>query len=460
MSETFSIPILLAIGLGVIAVVAVIAVMLRRPAMPAELAEGLVAMRENQSRLAGQLDQIGRSQDTHALAISGQEKVLADRLNEHREALSRAIGDHKVELSDRLAEQQRTVAREINEQRTALADRMAAQEKAIAEAVIALNDRLSQQQQAVAKEISDQRTLLAERLGGQEKVLAEAIAALKSGMTETLTKSTSDTLTSLSGMGERLAVIDKAQETITALSEQVTGLQNLLGNKQARGAFAESQLMALISDVLSPSEYTVQHTLSNKTRVDCLLKLADPPGPVGVDSKFPLEAFRRLRSTDAQEDQKAAAKQFVTDVLKHVRDIAEKYIIPGETADSALLFVPSEAVYATLHVEFPAVIEEAFQRRVWIVSPTTMMAILNTMRAISRDARMRQEARTIQQHVAVLGTDVRRLSERVENLKRHFNQAQDDVRQIDISTDKIGKQADRIADVRLDDPVPAIVPPA
>ena len=313
-------------------------------------------------------------------------------------------------------------------------------------------DQIGRDQQAQAMALSAQEAALADRLAAQERALSAAVDTLKERLDARLASAAQATLESLGKVGERLAVIDQAQRTIAALSEQVTGLQTLLGNKQARGAFAEAQLMALVRDVLAPSEYAEQHTLSNGTRVDCLLKLPDPPGPVGVDSKFPLEAFRRLRSAEAEADRKAAERQFAADVLKHVRDIAAKYILPGETADSALLFVPSEAVYATLHAEFPAVIEEAFRRRVWIVSPTTMMAILNTMRAVARDARMRREARTIQYHVERLADDVRRLAERVEQLKRHFGQAQEDVRQIAISTEKIERQAERIAEVRLDDP--------
>jgi len=313
-------------------------------------------------------------------------------------------------------------------------------------------DQIGRDQQAQAMALSAQEAALADRLAAQERALSAAVDTLKERLDARLASAAQATLESLGKVGERLAVIDQAQRTIAALSEQVTGLQTLLGNKQARGAFAEAQLMALVRDVLAPSEYAEQHTLSNGTRVDCLLKLPDPPGPVGVDSKFPLEAFRRLRSAEAEADRKAAERQFAADVLKHVRDIAAKYILPGETADSALLFVPSEAVYATLHAEFPAVIEEAFRRRVWIVSPTTMMAILNTMRAVARDARMRREARTIQYHVERLADDVRRLAERVEQLKRHFGQAQEDIRQIAISTEKIERQAERIAEVRLDDP--------
>lgn len=380
-------PVTLLLGVALAAMAAVLVVMLlRRPAVPPELAAALQAFRDQQARLEGRLDQIGRDQQAQAAAITAQETALATRLGE-------------------------------------------------------------------------QATALAERLAAQERALAASFDALKAQLNATLSGSAQETLKSLGTLGERLAVIDSAQKTIEALASQVTGLQNILANKQARGAFGEAQLEALVRDVLAPSDYAFQHTLSNGTRVDCLLRLADPPGPIGVDSKFPLEAFRRLRDAETEADRAAAARQFRADVLKHVRDVGAKYIIAEETADGALLFVPSEAIYATLHAEFEDVVDEAFKARVWIVSPTTMMAILNTMRAVMRDVRMRREARRIQEEVGKLAEDVRRLAGRVENLKKHFGQAQDDVRQIEISAEKITGRADRIAEVRLEEPGPALPPP-
>ena len=313
-------------------------------------------------------------------------------------------------------------------------------------------DQIGQDQQVQARAISAQEAAVADRLAAQERALTAAFDALNERLNQKLTTASEATLESLGKVNERLALIDRAQQAMTALSEQVTGLQNLLSNKQARGAFGEAQLEALVQDVLAPSDYAFQHQLSNGTRVDCLLKLATPPGPVAVDSKFPLESFRRLRDAATEAERAAAARQFRSDVQKHVKDVSTKYIIPDETADSALLFVPSEAIFATLHAEFEDVVEDSFRARVWIVSPTTMMAILNTMRAVMRDVRMRKEARAIQQHVAALAEDVRRLCDRVEQLKRHFGQAQEDVRQIEVSSEKIARRAERIVDVRLEEP--------
>jgi DNA recombination protein RmuC len=306
-------------------------------------------------------------------------------------------------------------------------------------------DQIGRDQQAQAMAITAQETALADRLAAQERALAAAVDSLNERLNQRLSAASDATLESLGKLGERLAVIDRAQEAMAALSEQVTGLQNILSNKQARGAFGEAQLEALVRDTLAPSDYVFQHTLSNGTRVDCLLRLATPPGPVAVDSKFPLEAFRRLRDAANESERAAAARQFRADVLKHVRDVSAKYIIPEETADSALLFVPSEAIYAMLHAEFEDIVEESFRARVWIVSPTTMMAILNTMQAVMRDVRMRKEARAIQKQVAALADDVRRLSDRVLRLRTHFDQAQKDIGEIEVSAQKISRRSDQIA---------------
>ena len=320
-------------------------------------------------------------------------------------------------------------------------------------------DQIGRDQQAQAMAITAQETALADRLAAQERALAAAVDSLNERLNQRLSAASDATLESLSKLGERLAVIDRAQQAMAALSEQVTGLQNILSNKQARGAFGEAQLEALVRDTLAPSDYAFQHTLSNGTRVDCLLRLATPPGPVAVDSKFPLEAFRRLRDAANESERAAAARQFRGDVLKHVRDVSAKYIIPEETADSALLFVPSEAIYAMLHAEFEDIVEESFRARVWIVSPTTMMAILNTMQAVMRDVRMRKEARAIQKQVAALADDVRRLSDRVLRLRTHFDQAQKDIGEIEVSAQKISRRSDQIAAVELDEPPPLAGPP-
>lgn len=248
----------------------------------------------------------------------------------------------------------------------------------------------------------------------------------------------------LRALHERLAVIDAAQKNISQLSREVVGLQDILANKQARGAFGEVQLRDLVGAVLPPAAYAFQVTLGNRARVDCLLRLPDPPGPIAIDAKFPLESFRALRESADEAARVRAARQFATDVGRHVRDIEEKYIVAGETADSALMFLPSEAVYAELHAGFRSVVEDAFRRKVWIVSPTTLWATLNTLRAVLRDVHLHEQASVIQAELRALAEDVGRLDDRVARLQRHFELAVDDVRQIRVAADKVVVRTGRL----------------
>jgi len=253
---------------------------------------------------------------------------------------------------------------------------------------------------------------------------------------------------------ERLAVIDAAQKNLSTLTDQMVGLQDILSNKQARGAFGEIQLNDLVSDALPPSAYTFQATLSNGKRADCLLKLPNPPGSIVIDSKFPLESYLALRNAENDDVRKVALRGFGTDVLNHVRAIAEKYIVAGETAESALMFLPSEAVYAELHASLPDVVEKSYRARVWIVSPTTLMATLNTVRAVLKDAHMREQAGVIQAEVLKMLDDVARLDSRVTKLQKHFTMTEEDIRQIRISTDKVTRQGEKIEAVQLADDTP------
>ena len=213
----------------------------------------------------------------------------------------------------------------------------------------------------------------------------------------------------------------------------------------------ELQLSDLVSTILPPSAYSFQATLSTGVRADCLLDLPNPPGSIVVDAKFPLDGYRRLRDAATPDETIKAQRQFRDDVTKHVKDMAEKYIITGETAESAIMFLPSEAVYAELHANFEAVVEESYRRRVFIVSPTTLMATLNTIRAVLKDARMREQAGLIQHELTRMLDDVRRLGDRVDKLDKHFGQATKDIRDIQISTDKIAGKAEKITELEMDD---------
>ncbi|SHL15168.1 DNA recombination protein RmuC [Roseovarius marisflavi] len=276
------------------------------------------------------------------------------------------------------------------------------------------------------------------------QLMEKRLSQVSEQMSENLQGSARRTAQSLGDLQQRLQAIDKAQDNITKLSGDVLSLQDILSNKQTRGAFGEIQLTDIVTKALPSDSYSLQHTLSNGRRADCLIHLPNPPGPICIDSKFPLEAYEALRRAKTDWELNEAAKFLRISVKKHIRDISEKYILDGETADGALMFLPSEAVYAELHANFPELVRDGFSARVWIVSPTTCMATLNTMRAILKDARMREQAGAIRRELGLLFGDVERLGTRVENLDRHFNQAAKDISDIKISADKAGRRARRL----------------
>ncbi len=276
------------------------------------------------------------------------------------------------------------------------------------------------------------------------QLMEKRLSEVSGQMNENLQGSARRTAQTLGELQQRLTAIDKAQDNITKLSGDVLTLQDILSNKQTRGAFGEIQLTDIVSKALPKDSYTLQATLSNGKRADCLIHLPNPPGPIAIDSKFPLEAYEALRNATNDWEVNEAAKFLRTSVKKHIKDISEKYILDGETADGALMFLPSEAVYAELHANFPDLVREGFAARVWIVSPTTCMATLNTMRAILKDARMREQAGAIRRELSLLFADVERLGTRVENLDRHFGQAAKDISDIKISADKAGRRARRL----------------
>ena len=275
-------------------------------------------------------------------------------------------------------------------------------------------------------------------------MMEERLAKVQIQMNENLSHSSRRTAQSLGDLQQRLSTIDKAQEKITKLSGDVLSLQDILSNKQTRGAFGEIQLTDIVSKALPSDGFELQATLSTGKRADCLIKLPNPPGPIVIDSKFPLEAYEAIRNASSETETSSAVRLFRTSVRKHIKDISEKYIVEGETADGAILFLPSEAVYAELHANFSDLVREGFSARVWIVSPTTCMATLNTMRAILKDARMREQAGAIRNELTLLYQDVDRLGVRVESLDRHFNQAAKDISDIKISADKAGRRAKRL----------------
>ncbi|MEJ5219711.1 DNA recombination protein RmuC [Cognatishimia sp. D5M38] len=305
-------------------------------------------------------------------------------------------------------------------------------------------ENLAKMQQQMADNLGAQQLKLQENLANMQLRTNQSLADLQEKLNQSLMGNAKQTATSLTQLQERLATIDKAQENITKLSGDVLSLQDILSNKQTRGAFGEIQLNDIVGKALPTDSYALQVTLSNGKRADCLIHLPNPPGPIVIDSKFPLEAYEAMLASTSEAELKAGIQMFKTSVRKHIKDISEKYIIEGETADGALMFLPSEAIYAELHAKFPDLVREGFEARVWIVSPTTCMATLNTMRAILKDARMREQAGEIRKALKNLHRDVEIVGERAGKLETHLRQAGEDVAGILTASSRASKRAHKL----------------
>ena len=331
--------------------------------------------------------------------------------------------------------------------------------KSLADTLFRGQAELAGRMSQLAESSSLQQTKISDAINEQKvsvlKIMDEKLLAVTKSVGEGLQQSTTKTTETIQDLRERLAKIDVAQQKISHLSEQVVSLQEVLSNKQARGAFGEIQLNDLIKSILPPSAYEFQCVLSNQKRADCVLKLPNPPGTIVVDSKFPLESYQALRNANTDREKIEAERFFKTSVLKHIKDIAEKYIISGETTESALMFLPAESIYAELYTNFIDVVEISYRSKVWIVSPTTLMATLNTIRAVLKDATMREQAGVIQKEVGVLIEDISRLDDRIENLSKHFELAVKDIGDIRISSNKISKRIEKIEDIQLGDSPPS-----
>ena len=278
------------------------------------------------------------------------------------------------------------------------------------------------------------------------------VEALKHRLGESLTENATKTAETLGGIGARLNVIDEAHKNISALSGQVVSLQQVLSNKQSRGAYGQAQMEEIVRDGLPPSLYDFQFTLSNRNRPDCIIRIPGNKALLVIDSKFPLEGFDLLRNAASDEEKKAAHAQVRATVAKHVTDIADKYLIPGEVQTPAIMFVPSESLYADLHDSFADVIQKAHRANVIVVSPNILMLAINTIQTVMKDARMREQADLIKKEVGTLLNDVRLLAERVGKLQTHFTQADTDIKNILISTTKITGRAEKIEKVELAPP--------
>jgi DNA recombination protein RmuC len=340
---------------------------------------------------------------------------------------------------------------------------------AMAQAIRAdeLEERLSEMLRAQSEatgRVDAMGQALASRQAEMGRAVSERLDSVTHRVGQSMEQSTRNTMDSLRVLHERLGIIDSAHKNLTDLTTQVTTLRDVLANKQSRGAFGQARMESIVQDGMPSGAYAFQHTLSTGKRPDCVIFLPDQR-PLCIDAKFPLEAVTALHDAGTDEEKKYAAQRLRADVMKHVSDISEKYLIAGETQDTALMFVPSESVYAEIHDGFDDIIQKAYRARVVLVSPSLLMLAIQVMQQILKDARMRDAADQIRTEVMNLGDDLGRLRDRVLKLQTHFGQANEDVRQILISADKIEKRAGRIEELDFSkepaaEALPSIVTPA
>jgi len=327
-----------------------------------------------------------------------------------------------------------------------------------------ITNTMQEQMKDVREQMNHSFKHHAESLTSHLRTLTEEIRnhlhSLSNQVNTRLTDGFEKTSSTFTDIVKRLTIIDEAQKKITELSSHVVSLQDVLVDKKSRGAFGEVQLSSLIKNILPPNHYSMQHTLSNQKRADCILFLPEPTGNIVIDSKFPLESFQKLMNCEpASTEQKRIKQLFRQDIQKHIRDIAEKYIIPSETADGAIMFIPAEAIFAEIHANYPELIELSHKLHVWLVSPSTLMAVLTTARAVLKDDATRTQVHVIQKHLSALSQDFMRFEKRMEKLSKHIDQAHQDVSDVNTSAKKITQRFNKIEQVELEAKEPALVEP-
>ncbi len=318
-----------------------------------------------------------------------------------------------------------------------------------------LQDSLHQGMFAIKQQLTETLNANTELLNQKVAKLTDTTEArlrdISGQVEQRLSEGFAQTTATFTDVIKRLALIDEAQKRITELSTNIVSLQEILADKRSRGVFGEIQLAALIRNVLPESHFALQYTFSNGKRADCVLFLPQPTGTIAIDAKFPLENFRRLTNPNLPEvERKQAEQQFRLDIRRHVQDVGSKYIIAGETSEGVILFIPAEAVFAEIHANYPDIIEEAHRLRVWLASPTTMMAILTTARAVLKDAATREQVHLIQKYLGELAKDFNRFQQRMQNLARHIEQAHGDIQEVKISADKITNRFEKIEKVEFE----------
>jgi DNA recombination protein RmuC len=384
------------------------------------------------------------------LRMNAQSRVLADMSSQLDGTLEQKHRSMLVDLHDGLTRQGDRLGGQLTDSSDRLRSSVGAELKQT-------RDTLQALQLALIQNLAQQSAAMNDKLGETTRLLNakidERLDQISGKVSERLDEGFKKTNETFVNVMTRLATIDEAQKKIESLTGSVVSLQELLGDKRARGAFGEVQLEALVRNVLPTSAFEMQATLSNGTRADCVLMLPPPTGKVAVDSKFPLENYHRMFDPESSEvDHALAQKLFKADVKRHVDAIGDKYIIAGETSDGAVMFVPAEAVFAEIHAHHAEVVEYAMAKRVWIVSPTTLMAVLNTARAVLKDVETRQQIHVIKDALSRLSVEFGRFNDRMGDLAKHIRQAHEDVEKVQVTSSKISQRFAQIEGVELDEP--------
>lgn len=401
-------------------------------------------------------------------SAGNQQALILQQLEEKHRAMLLDFNDGLNKLGDRLSASSQETSERL---RASVANELQSTREAMQALQLAQNSNLALTRESIMEKL---HTTLAEQGQAQQALINDTMLKATTTLSlsiESLSKAVDNRLEQIGGkvserldegfkktnqtfvdVMARLATIDEAQKKIDGLTTNVVSLQELLGDKRSRGAFGEVQLEALVRNVLPVNSYAMQHTFENGTRADCALFLPEPTGTVAVDSKFPLENYHRMFDSKlAEAEQLLAEKQFKLDVKKHVDDIAKKYIISNVTSDGAVMFIPAEAVFAELHAYHQDVIEYAMNKRVWVVSPTTLMAVLNTARAVLKDVETRKQVHVIKEELAKLSKDFGRFDQRMKKLADNIRQAHENAQDVHISSQKITQRFAKIERVELAD---------
>lgn len=414
----------------------------------AELRTVAAAMQIQQATLEMLERRMSQLHDQAADDATRLRENVIERMDATRHSMTAQLGEERARMVEALAELREQLTTKLGTYQNGLERRQVEVSKTIYDGMQAGFKELHQQ---LGTSLLHNATELGQRVESLTRTTDERLREIGGQVDRRLAEGFEKTTTTFADVLRRLALIDEAQKKITALSGEVVGLQHILADKRSRGAFGEVQLAALVGNVIPEANYSLQHTLPNERVADCLLYLPEPTGIVAIDAKFPLESYRRLSDYDIGEhERRQAQRQFKQDIRKHIRDIAARYIIPGETADGAMMFIPAEAVFAEIHAHHPELVDEAHAAHVWIVSPTTLWAILNTACSVLKDAATREQVDIIQEHLGLLGKDFQRFRERMDQLARHIEQANEDVQRVHTSAVKISSRFEKIERVELE----------